>query len=47
MTKLQLKKEKKMYNFDNKKKKFIEKKIKSLLRHIKKNIKKDLKDLIK
>ena len=39
ITRLQFKKEKEMYNFDNKEKQFIEKKIESLLRYTKKNIK--------
>ena len=36
-----------MYDFDNEEKKSIRKKIKSLLLHIKKNTKKDLRDLIR
>ena len=41
MTRLQSKeKEKEIYNFDNEYKKSIEKKIKSLLRHIKKGLSK-------
>ena len=36
-----------MYNFDNKEKKFIRKKVKSLLQYIKNDIRKNLRDLIK